>query len=284
MHIVRKPAKPLPAILPRTVYLGRRPLVTITRSRAERGLMTGSVLLAVWRLYHDMGATTEAIGMTIIVLKFVYLVDVFSVTELSLLSGLVTLYLGVRSTKVVENPIHKYSGDTHPTSNPTLSSLNGGSAKGDPTSADPSGISLPTVRNRRQHDPHIIGRSSPVPGPLNSRHEHGAAKQTAPSDTEDASIGSRGLVWATSDRNYRQVRLNGDSDHIFSLPAFTANASTTVQHSRCFWDPFWPRQCTIPRGSLSSRILRKRERLNGPSRHRGYWIGHHLRKLSSMAV
>lgn len=57
----RKPAKPLPALMPMTIHLAAYS-VTITRRRAERALMLGSMGLAVERLWCDMGAKTEAVG------------------------------------------------------------------------------------------------------------------------------------------------------------------------------------------------------------------------------
>lgn len=219
-HVVRKPAKPLPALLPATIRMGNRPLVTITRRRAERGLMTGSVLLAVWRLYHDMGAKTEAIGARIELWESGCALTPFS-QELSLLSGLVTVYLGMRGTKVTGNSASRLSNHPHLAVNSDVLSAavplpNGGISKEDGTPTDPSGIHMPVARNRKQHDHFSTGRNSPNPGSSASRHEHGVNRQTTLSDTEDSSIGSRGLVWATSDRNYRQVRLLWAG--IFCLP------------------------------------------------------------------
>jgi hypothetical protein len=48
--------------MPLTVHIAASHSFTITRRRAERGLMVGSMMLAVWRLWRDMGAATEAIG------------------------------------------------------------------------------------------------------------------------------------------------------------------------------------------------------------------------------
>jgi hypothetical protein len=171
--------------------------------------MTGSVLLAVWRLYHDMGAKTEAIGKWC--LDFTGIQLTYFHVELSLLSGLVTVYLGMRGTKVTGNTASRHTSHSHLVPNNEIQSTaaplpNGGSMNEDRVTADPSGLHMPIARNRKQVDHFSTGRNSPTPGSSTSRHEHGVSRHPTPSDSEDSSIGSRGLVWATSDRNYRQVR------------------------------------------------------------------------------
>ncbi|GHJ88536.1 hypothetical protein NliqN6_4938 [Naganishia liquefaciens] len=211
-HALRKPTKTLPAILPTVIHLGDRPLVTITRRRAERGLLTGSVMLAVWRLYFDMGATTEVI-------------------ELSVLSAIVIMYLSIRSIKTNENPANKHTGDLQLASNSEGSSMNGGSMKDGSTSADFLGVNPPSARNRRQPDINNIGRSSPLPGTVAARHDHGVARPITIIDTEDASIGSRGLVWATSDRDYRECIDDGAAFALLLGPLLAASMYYTSWES-----------------------------------------------------
>ena len=131
--------------------------------------------------------------------------------ELSVLSAIVIMYLSIRSIKTNENPANKHTGDLQMASNSEGSSMNGGSMKDGSTSADFLGVNPPSARNRRQPDINNIGRSSPLPGTVAARHDHGVARPITIIDTEDASIGSRGLVWATSDRDYRQVPLTRSS-------------------------------------------------------------------------
>jgi hypothetical protein len=55
-------AKSLPALLPVSIQLGNYHVTTITRRKAEESLLIGSVVLVIWRLHFEMGASREALG------------------------------------------------------------------------------------------------------------------------------------------------------------------------------------------------------------------------------
>lgn len=116
--------------------------------------------------------------------------ELISVAELSLLTALVVVYLGARST----SPEHGT-----PTQDDPVSPIGHVAHLSDHRQLDQS--SGPgTTRNRKPHEHGGMGRSSPAPVHSVPRNEAG---RVSASDVEDSSIGSRGLVWATSERNYR---------------------------------------------------------------------------------
>lgn len=113
-----------------------------------------------------------------------------SIAELSLLSVLVVVYLGARSTRIPEHGT--------PMQDDAASPIGHDAHLSDHRHPDQS--SGPGTRNRKPHEHGGTGRSGPAPVHSVPKYEGG---RVSASDVEDSSIGTRGLVWATSERNYR---------------------------------------------------------------------------------
>jgi hypothetical protein len=68
--------------------------------------------------------------------------------------------------------------------------------------ARPVGSGVSASRSRKIQDQSTPGRTSPALAHPNVRNDQ-SSRSTSPGTLEDSSLGSRGLVWATADRNYR---------------------------------------------------------------------------------
>jgi hypothetical protein len=121
---------------------------------------------------------------------------------------LVWVYLRTRSTKS-HSPESANAGiDEAPSNNSYSTDLqaadqappNAGS--GHPPGSQLSNFGVSASRNRKIHEQNTAGRHSPTPGHQNARIDH-SSRSASSGKCEDFSLGSRGLVWATADRNYR---------------------------------------------------------------------------------
>lgn len=164
----------------------------LTPSRSPVGAPSEGCWSGRWYwLFGDYGViwkhVRKRLVRTLIIIGETWLI---SIAELSLLSVLVVVYLGARSTRIPEHGT--------PMQDDAASPIGHDAHLSDHRHPDQS--SGPGTRNRKPHEHGGTGRSGPAPVHSVPKYEGG---RVSASDVEDSSIGTRGLVWATSERNYR---------------------------------------------------------------------------------
>ncbi|KAJ9106194.1 hypothetical protein QFC21_001338 [Naganishia friedmannii] len=201
------------------VKRNRSPMSRKSTSSAEEGLLMGSVVLIIWRLHFEMGARREAL-------------------ELSMLMVLVWVYLRTRSTSF-RLPESQKQGLYDPLVN-NIHVVNLVDVTSNQASHDIGvvphvvsrfvGSGISGSRNRKIHEQTTTGRISFAPAHQNVRNEN-ANKSTSPSKCEHSSLGGRGLVWATADRNYRECIDDGAAFALLLGPILASSMFYTTWRS-----------------------------------------------------